>query len=212
MTFQSKVNRQFTPGFIGEVIRDGVLRARPGRIVSATLTNMIGLVYGYDSETGAPGRPEADKVIDGVSGGRAGVGMAAEVDNVTVGGAIFFGILSHPKHYALQGTAAGTLEPTLQIPQYHEGEFVDCCTGLVVPIYGLGAETTGKYGAKLQYATKAITATGEPAGAISLLPANGTPTADHAVLPNAFLLNDVTVPAGASDAASAVVASIRITN
>lgn len=104
MTFQSTVALDIGFGVPGEFFLDGPTRAQPGIIdsVGTSPTNRVGRVY-----TQVPG-------VDG---------------HCTVGGTIaegapFFGILVNLKVYPLRGTAAaGTLAPSLDLPQYTEGEF-----------------------------------------------------------------------------------------
>lgn len=220
--FQKSVQRQFTKGFVGEVVRDGVLRAKPGRIESATLDNAFGRVYGFKAETstyaqqtGTPGLPEAKNVVNGVAtaGRPAATGLAGEVAAVVVGGAPFFGILSHPKHNALYGTPNGSLEPTYTLPIHTEGEFIDCCSGLVIPLFALeSADVAAKYGDKLMYATAAYAAASIPVGGIALLPSNGTAPSGFAVLPGAFIIDPVSVAKGDSSNASFAATVIQITN
>lgn len=226
--FQKTVQRQFTKGFIGEVVRDGVLRAKPGRIESPTLSNGFGLVYGfktasatYAQQTGTPGLPEADKVVNttrAAADGQPAVnasGLAGEVFAVVVGGAPFFGILSHPKHNALSGTPNGSLEPTYTLPIHTEAEFVDCSSGLVVGLYATEtANQTAKYGDKLMYATADYAAASIPAGGITLYAEKsaGVIADGFALLPGAFVIDPVSVVKGSSTAASFAATVIQITN
>jgi len=93
--FQQTVNRQYTTSFAGELLRDGTVRAKPARITSATIqadgsTNRVSRVFGYS----------ADYQIPTAALQR---GAAVDTAEVVVGGADFFGILFHPKHYVLRG-------------------------------------------------------------------------------------------------------------
>lgn len=226
--FQKTVQRQFTKGFVGEVVRDGVLRAKPGRIESATLSNGFGLVYGfqaasstYAQQTGSPGLPEADKVVNttrAASGTTPAVqasGLAGEVFAVVVGGAPFFGILAHPKHNALSGTPNGSLDPTYTLPIHTEAEFVDCCSGLVIPLYATEtANQSAKYGDRLMYATADYAAASIPKGGITLYAEKsaGVIADGFAELPGAFIIDPVSVAKGSSTVASFAATVIQITN
>lgn len=104
MTFQSTVALDIGFGVPGEWFTDSPTRAQPGIIdsVGTSPPNRVGRVY--TQVAGADG-------------------------HCTIGGAItdgtpFFGILMNPKNYALRGTSGGgTLAPSLDLPQYSEGEF-----------------------------------------------------------------------------------------
>lgn len=108
MTFQSTVNFRYTTGFVGEAQADVPTKARPWRLSAQTaVPNTVGKAFTYS----------ADAVpVQGNQGS-----MTA-----TVGGTgAFAGILIHPKHYALYGTAAGgPLAPTLDLPPSSEVELL----------------------------------------------------------------------------------------
>ena len=103
--FQSTVSLAQGFGVVGEIFLDSPYRAQPGIIDSdgVTYPNRIGQAF---------------------------TGVAAADGHAVVGGAIgigapFYGILANPKNYPLYGTAAGgTLAPSLDLPQYAEGQFV----------------------------------------------------------------------------------------
>lgn len=81
-------------GVVGELFSDGPKRAKSYILGSAS--NTIGYAYTVSSE-----------------------------GNVVVGGTgVFAGILVNPKSYATSGTSSGTLEPTLVLPQYTQGELL----------------------------------------------------------------------------------------
>lgn len=140
--FQKTVQRQFTVGFPGEIINDGMLRAFPGRIVSDSLKNVITRAFGFAGETGTPTDDMVGQSLpvnpQHPTGEKYTIGRAGEVPEVTVGGAVFFGILGHPKHYALLGTPDGSLEPSLALPKGTEGEFIQATSGMVVDIFNAG--------------------------------------------------------------------------
>lgn len=193
MGFQSTVRRSYTTGFPGEIVRDGPTRAKPARIASASVgvdpgasTNRISRAFGYSGEVPATGTTQA-----------------AIEQTVTVGGDVFFGILGHPKHYALNGTlSGGPLAASMDLPQYAEGEFFDMATGLVVEMYN---DTTGAktmtFGDQVAYVKSTITALENPlalpyGALISLAPGAAAP-AGFAIIPNARVINTETMAASA---------------
>jgi len=195
--FQQIVNRSYTTGFPGEIVRDGPHRAKLARIASANSgvnTNRISRAFGWASDAGTVG-----------SG--ASLTEAALSANVTVGGPIFYGILFHPKHYALQGTVpngltGGSLAPSLDLPLGSEGEFTDMATGLVVEVYNFTtAAQTIAFGDQVCYVSSAIT-TGQnaltvPYGAIVIVAAGATPAAGLVLIPNARVINAINLAASA---------------
>jgi hypothetical protein len=106
---QTTVNINYGFGVIGEVINDGPTRASSRIVNSSGTPNIIGYAYTRSNTT----------------------------DICTVGGAItngstvFGGILSNPKEYASYGTTAGTLAPTLTLPDNWQGDFVEMGTIVV---------------------------------------------------------------------------------
>lgn len=95
MVFQTAVRADMAFGVPGELFTDGPVRAAPWTLLSAK-PNVIGYAYTL-----------------------AGDGVAQ------VGGTgQFVGILVHPKHYASYGTAAGTLAPTMELPNQSIGELL----------------------------------------------------------------------------------------
>lgn len=107
--FQSTVNINYGFGVIGELINDGPQRVATRTMNSSGTPNVIGYAYTRSNTT----------------------------DICTVGGAItngstvFGGILSAPKEYASYGTTAGTLVPTLTMPDNSQGEFTEMGTIVV---------------------------------------------------------------------------------
>lgn len=222
MTFQKVVRRQYTLGFVGEIVREGTLRAMPGRIASLTTqtdgsTNRIGRVFGWVGDTGAPDDTTANSTIT-INGVTFPVGRAAEVATVEVGGTNFFGILGHPKHYALQGTNTdAALNPTYDLPFGSEGEFIDMTAGMVVEILNNSLTTAQSvtFGDKLAYVPKGISGANNPNGLPlgSLVAYRGTalPTGFLAV-PNAFIKTSLSLPASAADSLSGTPVVIQMTN
>lgn len=206
--FQSVVNRQFTLGFPGEIVRDGTLRAKPGRLKSATALNAISRAFTYSDLTGSPTGDLAN-----------GVGYAGVVASVECGGAgAFFGILAHPKHYALTGTIDGSLAPTMTVLQNSEAEFVDSTAGILVEIFN--ETTTAKavaYGWKVAFMPKSVAdasadnAQGLPAGALVVY-TGGTVPAKCIAIPNAFVSMAASLGASAAGAPVSGVVMIQMAN
>jgi len=103
MPFQSTVNFQTAAGFPGDLYDDGPKRAQT-YVLNANdpANNIIGSTF----YTVIPG---SEVVYN--------TGVSANIQNVQEGGTgAFAGLLVNSKVYALQGTAAGTLQPTLTLP------------------------------------------------------------------------------------------------
>ena len=147
MTFQDAVRLLMTTGIIGEIIYEGPCRAKPLNLVSGgTIPNTIGHAFTYDSS-----------VED-----EAGAGA--------LGGGAFAGILAFPKEYALQGTSAGTLQPTLNLPENSIGNLLTMGTMIV----NLTVVGTGKIGEPIFY-VDATGALGSGTAAAGLAPRSVTP-------------------------------------
>ena len=99
MAFQSTVRIDQTTGIVGEIILSGPHRAQPGILSStAAANNVIGRAFRH---------------------------VAASDTDVTADAAgVFAGILVNPKVYATSGTTAGTLQPTLTLPNETQAEFL----------------------------------------------------------------------------------------
>ena len=110
MTLQTSVAAAQGFGVVGEVYLAGVMRAQPGIIDSA----------GADPNENRVGRV----FTQGTADGHCNVG----------GSGVFYGILANPKVYPLRGIVGDTLAPSLDLPQYAEGEFVYDTTGLIVTL------------------------------------------------------------------------------
>lgn len=101
MTFQSSVNLAMGAGVVGDVSFESPLRATPYVLNSADAAyNVVGRAFTTSAEGVA------------VAGGVIGNGVS------------FAGILANPKVYPLQGTSAGTLTPTLVLPNAATAELV----------------------------------------------------------------------------------------
>lgn len=221
MTFQKVVRRQYTAGFVGEIVRDGTLRAFPGRIASPTTqadgsTNRIGRVFGYNGESGAPDDATVNSDIT-IGGNEYPVGRAADVPTVVVGGTNFFGILGIPKHYALQGTNTdGALSPTYDLPFGTEGEFIDMTAGMVVEILNpsITDAQTVTYGDLLAFVPVGISATDNPNGLPlgSIISYKGSLPAGFQAIPNAFVTTSLSLPASTAKALTGTPVVIQMTN
>lgn len=190
--FQQSVKRAYTTGFPGEIVRDGPHRAKMARISSATLgadagasTNRISRAFGYSGE-----------VPNG------GTTLAMIEATVAVGGPVFFGILGNPKRYALLGTqAGGTLAPSLDLPQFAEGEFFDMVTGMVFELFN---ETTGaktmNFGDGIAFVPSNISGANNPLalpfGALVSF-TGATPPTGMIAIPNARVINTSSLSASA---------------
>lgn len=217
--FQQTVNRNFTTGFPGDIVRDGPRRGKPGRIVapSGTPTAVVeggGVVtraFGYAADLGSLGGATASMQT-----------RALDAYAVSVGGSNFFGILGHPKHYTLRGTpAGGTLAASLEVPIGFEGEFFDMVTGLVIQLFNPAtAAATVAFGDGVAYvradADAAKLATLNPAGvpAGGLVPVAAGTTLDPDVfvtIPNARIQEAHSVTASAANAPVSVYAIVQLT-
>ena len=116
MAFQSSVNIDVGFGVIGEVFLEGPLVATPVNVYTADATkNVIGRAFTYSN--GADSSGDAATVVAGGTGA-------------------FAGILANPKAYASVGTASGTLQPTLTLPNYTIAEVVSQTAGIIVTLPG----------------------------------------------------------------------------
>lgn len=185
MTFQSTVNRNYTTGFPGEIIKDGPTRGKTARISSATLgtdpgasTNRMSRAFGYSSDQPAEGTT-----------------YSAIEQIVAVGAPVFFGLLGNPKRYALFGTTSGgPLAASVDLPQGEVGEFYDMATGFVAELFN---ETTGAknmtYGDGIAYVPNNISTGNNPLalpyGALVSFPAGGAAPTGFVTIPNARIIN-----------------------
>jgi hypothetical protein len=198
--FQKVVNRSYTEGFPGQMTFGGPYRAKPGRISSAS-GNTIGLVFGVSGEVPNGGSTQAVMEL-----------------RAAVGGTTFLGILGHPQHYALNGTVSGgPLAPSIDLPQWSEGEFFDMVTGMCVAIYNETTSTKAvAYGDSLAYCTTATTALQNPqsvpVGGIISVPAGGSVPAGFQAIPNSKVRNPISLAASAAGAPVAGLTNIQLTN
>lgn len=96
MSFQSSVSKYQGFGVVGEVFSNSPIRAKSYILNSGAVPNTVGYAFTQGAE------------------GQAACG----------GTATFAGILINPKAYALTGTSAGTLVPTLVVPEDSQGELL----------------------------------------------------------------------------------------
>lgn len=186
--FQQAVQRQYTTGFVGDIVRDGPLRARVARILSET-GNVVGRAFGYSEDLSQLGEGPVKTI-------------AAECPGVIVGGANFFGLLFHPKHYASRGGSAGPLSPTLELPVGSEGEFTYMCTGVVVELVNqTNAAVNVPFGAGVAYALagSADLPAGIEAGMLIAFTGDEAPAGFQAI-PNARVANAIPIGASTADA------------
>ncbi|CAH0447397.1 hypothetical protein LMG10661_03463 [Ralstonia syzygii subsp. syzygii] len=141
MAFQSTVRADMAFGVPGELFTDGPVRAAPYTLQS-TSPNIVGYAYTEAAD------------------GTAQVGGTGK----------FAGILVHPKHYASWGTPAGTLAPTMELPNQSIGELLTM--GEIV--VGLFAAAAGDYAVVYDTTT----------GALSAIAAGGVVPPGSAEVPN----------------------------
>lgn len=206
MGFQTVVNRNFTAGFVGEIAADGPLRAKTARVRASTFAGttrekgaVVGRVFGYVGTVPSTGTTQA-----------------AIVPEVEVGAPNFAGVLFHPKHYTLHGTAAGgSLAPSLEIPAGTEGEFADMVIMYASIVNHTTAALTVAAGDQLAYVPNTITAGQDalllPIGAIITFPEGDELPAGYALIKNAKVMNPVTIGASADGALVAATTSIQLT-
>lgn len=121
------------------------------------------------------------------------VGSSGSPVSMTCGegpGVVFAGILANPKVYASIGTTAGTLVPTLSIPDNSQGSFLTMGT---IVVNMVGPATIGDL---VTYNTTT--------GAISAVAPGSSAPSGYALVPNAVVWNYPTSATG--------LAAIRLTN
>lgn len=168
--FQSVVNKIYTGGFVGEVQKDGPIRVLPWRLDTQDgVANSLPIRVGYAFTRKGPDMP------DGSPSGTQNRDIAIAQPGGT---GPFAGILVMPKHYALRGQiGVNALAPTLDLPQYSEGELltmgfvmVNLTTAytygdLVYFVNATGALATGTAGAgQTQIVGAKVISTGAAAG------------------------------------------------
>lgn len=166
--FQSTVNLTYAFGVVGELINDGPQRVA-SRIVNSNGANpnTVGFAFTRNNQTDI-----------------------CAVGGTIASGTVFAGILAMPKSYATYGTTAGTLVPTLNLPDNSSGEFVEMGTMVVA------LSTACNIGDLVVYDTTT--------GALSTVAAgSGSAGTGKAFVPNGFVR---------SYNAAAGIAAIRLTN
>ena len=198
--FQKIVNRNYTGGFPGQVANYGPYRAKPGRITSL-VGNVMSRVFGVSGEVPPTGTTQA----------------AQEV-TAEVGGVAYLGILGHPQHHVLYGTAnGGPLAASDELPAGTEAEFFDMVTGMFVELFNeTTAVKTVAYGDKLCYVTTATSSAqnpqGIPVGGLVSVPAGGTTPAGFADVPGGFVRQAVTIGASAAGAPVSTYTNVQLTH
>ncbi len=197
---QTTVKRAYTTAFQGQITRFGPMRAKAGRILSATVgtdpalsTNRMSRVFGYSADESIPG----------------GTTLAADAPGVVLGGVDYFGILGHPERYALYGSAGNSLAPSIDLPQGTEGEFFDMVTGMAVEIFNpTAAAITFTYGDTVAFVPNNISGANNtyviPFGALVYVPKGSAVPTGCIVVPG----NPIIITSGVSVAASAVGAPV----
>jgi hypothetical protein len=171
MTFQKVVNNNMAPGVPGTLYDDGPWRASPWTLNSNGTPNIIGATWYTVSS--APVL-ESGTTESGYSWGVATAGGASIVPDA--------GLLISPHSYATSGTTAGTLQPTLTLPDLVTAELATsgafwvtlpaaCNIGDVVT-YNIttGALATQSYGATFTgtISTTTLTVTAVGAGVLAV--------------------------------------------
>lgn len=113
-TFQQSVNYDYGFGVVGEIMRDGPLRAHVGYLNTTVATNNVfGRVFTLNG--------------DGKTVGAGGTGA-------------IWGILANPKQHVTLGGASGPLSPSLALPNNVVADFAEFAK-IVVALVGTHAAT-----------------------------------------------------------------------
>lgn len=120
MSFQSTVNFRNTSGFLGQIILEVPHVVKSWRLDGQTASpNTFGKAFSAVADTVQVGQQFGSRPIP----------------TATVGGTgPFAGILCNPAEFALSGSAAGTLAPSLDLPPYAEAQLIT--HGEVVVAFG----------------------------------------------------------------------------
>jgi len=203
---QRTVQRQYSTGIPGEIVRDGPQRLKPARIaplattiLSAANPNAMSRAFGYFGNTATTDPTKS-----------------AIAPYVQVGGPNFYGVLAHPKHHVLVGTrTGGTLAPSLNLPDEVNAEFAD----MAIMIVELFNETTAtknvSFGDGLAYVPSNIAGADNPLalpfGAIVSYPAAGAAPTGFVVIKNARVTNPVSTAASALGALVSAYTIVQLT-
>lgn len=156
---QSSVAYNLSLGVVGEFYDDSPRRVRPANIVSSSAANnVIGRVFTITTLGSADGTSTAT-----VQAGGTGT---------------FAGILVGPKEHATSGTTAGTLQPTLTLPNYTIGQLATMGS-IIVPLDAAADDTSA-----LKY--------NNTTGVIGV----GSAGAGETAIPNAKVIRFATAAAG----------------
>jgi hypothetical protein len=121
MTFQQQVQTLQGQGVVGDIMISGPQRGHPGILASAdSANNVVGrfvtLIAGTDNNYAA---------------------------DAATGDGVYWGLLANSKEYALYGTAAGALEPTLILPNGIAADLLTMTSGVMVDLVANGATPIG---------------------------------------------------------------------
>lgn len=208
MSFQSRVNRNFTTGFPGEIVRDGPTRAKAVRFAPQATQqliddarndgNIVGRAYGFSGEV-----PQGSATL------------AMLVPEVVLGGEKYAGVLIHPKHYVLHGNAAnGALGASYELPEGSEGELATMAIIVGQIMNYTAAQQVIPAGWSVGYVnTTAVSADtlGLPFGALVALDPNAAPAAGITPIRGSVIENPITIPASALGAVVAGLTIITLT-
>lgn len=119
--FQQQVQDEQGQGVVGDILIDGPRRGHPGILASADAANNV------------VGR--AVRLIAGTDDNYAA--------DIATGDGVYWGIIANSKEYALYGTLAGALEPTLVLPNGTTADLVTMTSGMLVDLVENGATPIG---------------------------------------------------------------------
>jgi hypothetical protein len=202
---QTIVNRAYTTGFPGQIVRVGPQRAKIARITNASVgtdpaasTNRMSRVFGANGDASVLGST-----------------LAAQADLVVLGGAAFYGILGHPERYVMYGQTGNSLAPSIDLPQGAEGEFFDMFTGMVCEVFNpTAAAIAQKYGDTLAYVPNNISTANNPDaipyGGLVWVAAGGAVPTGMLAVPNAKIIVATSIAASAAGAPASALTIVQM--
>ena len=190
-TYQVNISQTVTTGSI--LVSGGGLTVtvnasavlQPGDLLSGGTLAAGTTITAYGTLTGAAGSTGTAAISTSTASTSGTVTVAAQGPGI-----VFAGILVNPKVYASIGTTAGTLTPTLTLPDNAQGEF--CTMGTVV-VQMAGPANVGDL---VQFATAT--------GALSAVAPGSSATGGNVLIPNCVVWRFPTVANG--------LCAIRLTN
>lgn len=160
MAFQSTVRQFMTDGIVGDIALDGPVRSQPVLLQTSDATqNVIGRAV-----THVAGTTNDGKAVAGGTG-------------------VFAGILTNSKQYALTGTTAGTLAPTLVLPNNTPVEATYMATGVWVLL-----TTSANIGDQVVFA--------QADGQLAAIAPGASPSAGQTLITGAKVIRQSTTTAG----------------